>query len=382
MTGGTGGTGAVGATGANGGIDAAAARWLNLTLANSVTARSGADEEFPACFPDINGQVYLRGHLSLSPVPATGGSLLAIFPRDHKGECSCTPRPDAGTMGNEIIVTTTAIAYPVNRPNIPDVCVVRLLISQSVPVDVNRDLVVNETDIALVKNSTYYTFDILSPSMCPIVNNQRICGRADVNFDGYVNQLDATAISQSANVTDGTDVMCGGVFATTFSCGSSRSAPLTPAVDISFDSIVYFNNDGEYASTSITRKRGVGAADVSMLRTILVDYEKMQTEIVVLKSETTALKSENIALSAKLDSEVRHLDGEVKHLSKEFVSHDQEIKHYRSSVQSLQSEVKQHEKTLRNAVPAERRDVAAGASIAVAGVVFCAAVALFLAKRR
>jgi hypothetical protein len=352
-----------------------------LTLAKSVTARSGVDEEFPACFPDINGQVYLRGHLSLSPVPATGGSLLAIFPQDKKGECSCTPRPDAGTMGNDVIATTTAIAYPLNRPNIPDVCIVRLLISQSVPVDVNRDFVVNEQDIALVMNSTYYNFDISSPSTCPIVDNQRICGRADVNFDGHVNQLDVTAITQSANVTLGTNVTCGGVFATAFSCGSSRSAPLTPAIDISFDSIMYFNNDGEYAPAN-NRKRGIGAADSSLLRTILLDYEHMQSEIVSLKSETIALKSENIALSCKLDSEVKHLDSGLKKHDSSIKSLDSDVKQHDSSIKSLDSDVKQHDRTLRIALPAEKRDVIAGVSVTFAGVVFCGALVLFLAKRR
>ncbi len=336
---------------------------MNLTLGKSVTARSGLSDEFPACFPDINGQVYLRGHLTLSPVPATGGSLLAIFPRDSKGECSCTPRPDAGTMSNDVIATTTAIAYPNDRPNIPDVCIVRLFISQSVAVDVNQDLVVNEQDIFLVENSTYYSFDLLASSQCPIVDSQRICGREDVNFDGLVNQLDSTAISQSAYVLAGTGVPCGGVTATTFSCGSSRRAPLTPAVDISFDSIVYFNNDGEYAPTG-TLKRSVAAADSALLRTILVDYEHIHSKIDALELENAALKSENVALSNRVDS----VDSGFKHLD--------------SRVDGVDSEVRRHGHVLRAALPADRRHVIAAVSAAVAAALLCGAVALFIARRR
>ncbi len=288
---------------------------------------------------------------------------MAIFPRDSKGECSCTPRPDAGTMSNDVIATTTAIAYPNDRPNIPDVCIVRLLISQSLPVDVNQDFVIDEQDIFLVENSTFYSFDLFSPSLCPIVGNQRICGRADVNFDGLVNQLDSTAISQSAVVTPGTNVSCGGVYATAFSCGSSRAAPLTPAVDISLDSIVYFNNDGEYAPTG-TLKRSLAAADSSLFRTILVDYEHMHNEI-------ASLKTENVALS----SGFKHLDSEVTEVKSGFKQHDDSIKH-------LDSEVKHHDQTLRTALPAEKRSVIIGVSVTVGAVAVCGALVLLLAKRR
>ena len=49
---------------------------------------SGAPTDvFPACFPDINGQVFLRGHVKLTPVPAVGGALLGILPRDRRGVC-------------------------------------------------------------------------------------------------------------------------------------------------------------------------------------------------------------------------------------------------------------------------------------------------------
>merc|ERR1712065_68981 len=68
------------------------------------------------------------------------------------------------------------------------------------------------------------------------------CGRVDVNRDGRVNQLDATSLTQSAQL--GQNVSCGGIYATDFSCGSTRSAPITPAMGISLDSITYFESAG------------------------------------------------------------------------------------------------------------------------------------------
>ncbi len=102
-------------------------------------------------------------------------------------------------MSNDVIATTTAIAYPNDRPNIPDVCIVRLFISQSVAVDVNQDGVVDQLDIFEVQNFTGYAFFLGDPSPCPFVGAQRICGRADVNFDGFVDILDVTAIEQAAD---------------------------------------------------------------------------------------------------------------------------------------------------------------------------------------
>ena len=88
------------------------------------------DAPFPACFPDSSGQVYLRGHLTLDPMPALGGSTLALLPLNGQGDCACTPVSDAGEQGNNV-ATTTAIAYSRDRPNVPDVCIVRLLIRSS-----------------------------------------------------------------------------------------------------------------------------------------------------------------------------------------------------------------------------------------------------------
>ncbi len=46
---------------------------MNLTLGKAAFVEEG--DVYPACFPDTNGQVFLRGHVSLFPVPA------AVAPR-------------------------------------------------------------------------------------------------------------------------------------------------------------------------------------------------------------------------------------------------------------------------------------------------------------
>ena len=292
--------------------------------------------------------------MTLDPVPALGGSLLAAFPMNTKGECPCTPLPDPGLQTNSVIATTTAIAYPRNTPNKPDVCIVRLLISLYMPMDVNLDFVVNGTDIKLVESSTYYNFILTDPSTCP--NNTdgfRDCGRVDVNGDGFVNQLDTTSIHQSANTTKGFNIPCGGVYATAFSCGSTRSAPLTPAVDISFDSIVYFDTDGIYGTAVSSRKRAALATDHGMLSGILVDFEHLHSEVVSLKGDVSVHEAKLVEQGAKL----------------------QRVEH-------MESQVDQHDRVLRKALPVDQREVLAGVSVAVAGVILCGVAVYFIAKRR
>merc|ERR1711916_82359 len=149
---------------------------------------------------------------------------------DENGNCSCTPEE------NDVIATTTGLAFPANSA--VDVCMGRLLIDKELPFDVNLDLKIDVVDVQLVENSPYFAFNPNASSMCPSSG----CGRVDVNGDGKVNQLDSTSITQSAEL--GTNVTCGGVTATAFSCGSTSKAPITPAVAISLDTVVYFSDDG------------------------------------------------------------------------------------------------------------------------------------------
>jgi len=243
------------------------------------------DNVWPSCFPDLNGQVYLRGHITLSPVPAVGGSFIGILPMDPFGNCSCTPED------KDIIATTTAIAYPRDDPDVADVCIVRLLVSKDVFADVNLDRMIDSIDVMLVEKSPYFNINPFGESKCP----EQGCGRVDVNQDGKVDQLDSTSITQSAYL--GTNVTCGGIYAMAFSCGSSRKAPLTPAIGISLDSVTYFSDDGlivqgklllnadnPFRPTDPTQNiLNPGDADPGLIDQILREFDTMHSEVNGLK---------------------------------------------------------------------------------------------------
>ncbi len=271
--------------------------WLNLTLAKSVTHVEGITYVWPACFPDVDGTIYLRGHVTLSPVPATGSALLALFPKDANGVCRCTPQSDPGTTSNSVIASTTALSYPRNRVNNPDVCIVRLLITSNLIHDVNLDHVINETDVEIIEASPFYTLEITSVPNCPIVLNKSSCGRVDTNEDGFVNALDVTSVRQSGYM--GTNVECGGVYATHFSCGSTRAAPLTPADSISLDNVFYFSSDGETGPTSPLTKRRHRAVDRSLMADVLVQFDQLHNTVAELQQQLVAVDGKAAAAIAK-----------------------------------------------------------------------------------
>jgi hypothetical protein len=295
---------------------------------------------YPSCFPDINGQVFLRGHLTVTPVPAVGGILLALLPKDTKGDCACTPVPDPGTQSNNVIATTTAVSFPLNQA--PDVCIVRLLIGVFLPMDVNSDQVINGTDIGLVDHSPYFSNNETVPTekQCPYNPIlQRIdCGPADVNMDGRVSSLDSLSITNSAGLGISSmplHIPCGGVYATAFSCGSTRKAPLTPAVEVSFDSIVYFNNDGVFGAELPARR----SIDRSLTHNILAEFEHFQDK----------MESQFRAMDSKFDSK--------------FLSHE--------------TKIEKHDRVLQT-VPASKREIL----VAVASIALCGVIAYFIAKKR
>jgi hypothetical protein len=220
---------------------------------------------------------------------------LALFPQDKNGNCVCTPKPDPGLQDNTIVATTTALAYPrdISVVDSADVCIVRLLISEFVRPDVNQDRWVDSLDLDLIYGSAFFNIDPSAASLCPKVGVRRVCGAVDVNQDGRVNQLDATSVTQS--VWLGTNTTCGGVYASAFSCGSSRRAPLTPALDISLDSIVWFRDDGLLGDTNrlinqqFKRERSESAKkDSEMLSSILDELERMDQENKELKEKLQA----------------------------------------------------------------------------------------------
>jgi hypothetical protein len=282
---------------------------------------------WPACFADLNGQVFLRGHVTLSPVPAVGGAVLALLPEDAAGVCVCTPKPDPGTRGNTVLATTTALAYPRDNPNVPDVCIVRLLISQYLPPDVNGDFVVNFTDLSLIYGSTYYSMDPLAASKCPLVGTVNVCGPIDVNMDGKVNQLDATSITQSLYL--GSNVTCGGVYATAFSCGSTRSAPLTPAVGISLDSIVWFSDDGLLGRVNpllnVQSKR-FAKRDDSLVYEILTQVESLQHHF--------------LELDGKFDNKLGQVDSKFGQVDSTLGQHDSKFEQHDSKFAGVEKKFK------------------------------------------
>jgi hypothetical protein len=282
---------------------------------------------WPACFPDLNGQVFLRGHVTMSPVPAVGGCVVALFPQNVSGECSCTPKPDPGMVDNTVIATTTSLAYPRDNPDAADVCIVRLLISQFLPPDVNRDFVINFTDVRLVYDCPYFNLDPTSNvSKCPLKGSKRACGPADVNQDGKVNVLDSVSITQSTLM--GTNVTCGGVYVTAFSCGSTRRAPLTPAVDISLDSIVWFRDDGQTGDVNPLQNTLSRRSDSSLVSTMLVQFEAMQERVVHLESTL-----------GQVDSKLGQHDNKFGQVDDKLGHQDSEILKVKSKVRSAGTEI-------------------------------------------
>ncbi len=244
-TGGTGATGvagingATGTTGATGPAEAQAADavWRRLILGSDITP----GDVFPACYVDRTGDISLRGHVTLDPVPAIGGMLIGVLPQLPDGSCPCTVNT------NDIIGTTTGLAFSNSSGNVftPDVCIVRLLVTRVLRYDVDRNFVINASDVLRVRFDPQYSSNPNAPSRCLPTG----CGNADVNLDGKVNQFDATAITEAVSSTRfPLSVACGGVASTAFSCGSTRASPLVPAVGISLDTVNYFNSDGSLAA--------------------------------------------------------------------------------------------------------------------------------------
>merc|ERR1711991_244553 len=180
----------------------------------------------------------------------------------------------------------------------PEVCVVRLRIEKYVRTDCNRDLVINFTDVMLVETSPFYSFRPNATSKCP----RSGCGSVDINQDGRVDQLDSTAITQSAVL--GTNVSCGGVYATAFSCESTRGAPITPAVDISYDTVVYFSDDGLIVEgIELEHAFSRRVARDPMMDTLLMEVQQLKEENKQLQEKDQQLEDTTKQL---LNNVMRH----------------------------------------------------------------------------
>jgi len=351
----SGSSGATGATGAGAGHHAEHAPWLNLTLGNSASVTD--EDVFPACFPDLNGQVFLRGQVQLYPVPAVGGAVLATLPLDEEGKCACTPE------SNAVFATTTAISYPegVEFPNVTDVCIVRLKIDNTLPEDVNLDYVVNLLDMMTVLTSPYFNIVVDDPvSKCPADLG---CGRVDVNGDGLVNQLDSISITPTSFVMP-TNVSCGGIRATHFSCGSTRSNPLNGAFGVSLDTVSYFSDDGLMATgmqmQEATRLRRSARSDPSLMDQVLSEFDRQMEEN--RRQDEQILSQDKQIL--RQDELIRNLEKKLEGETKERRKNEEAIFH-----------------RLARSFVGDSHHLVKDVSISVAVVLICAAVALMLHKR-
>lgn len=256
------------------------APWRVMELGASVTL---PDQDPPSCYVNEEGEVFLRGHVDLSPVPALGGQLLAVLPivqtqvvDSNTGATTTTITCPCSPEHLDVIATSTALAEHPGAS--PDVCIVRMLVTRhSVPADVNRDTIIDNADIKAVLQSPYFTPNASQAN----ASCGTQCGNADVNRDGYVSVLDITSIYGSV-MTFPTSVVCGAVYATAFSCGSTRSAPVTPALAISLDNMGYFDDDGvaQTRRTSYAKmSEWNGYHDMLQQHTQLIDVlvERMQS---------------------------------------------------------------------------------------------------------
>lgn len=251
-TGGTGGTGTTGSTGSTGSTGALGItpsslhKWIRLPFGKHTRADvavAGLSPTEPACFVDENEEVFLRGHLQLEALTAVGNQLLSLLPlvSPFNGKsCPCSPPSSVTIYG-----TTTGLAVKSASAGLtasPDVCIVRVAIARSLPPDVNRDGILSLSDIHAVLNSPSYSTGSFCNVNCIDANGFNV----DVNRNGYVDSADINSILQSVHgdLAAGVDVHCGGVYATDFSCGSSRAAPESEMYGISFDSIEYFTSQG------------------------------------------------------------------------------------------------------------------------------------------
>ena len=300
----SGSVGATGATGTSGGIDGFFAPWHSMML--GISSFSLPEDVAPSCFPDSNGQVYLRGSVSLTIVPARGGNLLAILPFTNNTEKKCGCTPDLG----EVIVTSSAIAFNTpGQPMVAQACIVRLIISEFVRPDVNRDYYINDTDIDLVQLHQWYSPSPSAPSKCP----DEDCGPYDVNQDGRLNQLDVISIRQSGFL--GMHVPCGGVYASFFSCGSSLETPLVPALGISFDNAQFYVRKGiDAEGTGFMHQRNSRKSSRSMesrvLDQLLQQFDSHASQIKsqehLLASQRNDLKALGEALEQRSTKDCNH----------------------------------------------------------------------------
>ena len=386
MSGSVGASGATGSTGATGsaGLNAEDALWIHLDpLGTLASVEPGST--FPACFTDTNGQVFLRGQVRLNPVPLAGGLLIGVLPSNSDNECKCTPEE------KDLITTTTALAFPPNGGS-PDVCIVRLLISSEVSWDFNKDLVVDVGDMIIVEDAPEWNDNVNDPTITCFANTtEPFCNGRDLNQDGRVNLLDTTTMTNSFAL--GTSVRCGAVYATDFSCGSTRQAPLQPAVSVSLDTIQYFNDDGLLLHAGIMSMNRRSNANAGLVTSILVEFEQMRSENAEIKSENAEIKSENAEIKSE-NAEIKAENAEIKSENAEIKSEIDEVKSENAKLEAKvdtkasKSEFETFQSRFSGVLESTRLIKTSSNSLvvdmiaSVAAVVACALLVFVIAKRR
>lgn len=255
VPGSTGSTGASGASGV-GDIPASSAVWNPLVLGATISVSSG--DVAPACFNDGIGGVYWRGQMTVRSGSSAkvGPIVLGALPL-VSDFCLCSPNSILPSPNRSLAVGLDPVFVTGNAltPS-GNLCAVQLKISFDTAADVNGDYVVDASDVLAVQNDVAYCNDSNLPSYCGVgafagsggrcgtrssIPAPALCGRADVNGDGAVNDLDIQAITDAFGLRR-TEVQCGTVQATVVACGASRTG--VPIVQgLALDGINYFDEN-------------------------------------------------------------------------------------------------------------------------------------------
>jgi hypothetical protein len=273
-------SGPTGATGAFAAKPFSEEFWHAMPVGSST--RGTISDSLPACTQVAGSEkVFLRGHITLLLTSGAqrlvGQQLLAVLPAAPGGSsCAC----QVGSA--DVVATSTSFLYPTGALNNTQVCIVRLLVSKFIPMDVNQDGLVSVVDENLIRANP--SFDSGFPC-------QSTCGLHDLTRDGFIDQRDVDVVKNS--VAYGTNVSCGAVFVTSLSCGAERSAPASPAVAISLDQIRFLGHEGRLSTT--LRRRGTDSDSVDVEFAVSMLTERMERNNYATQDSLEQLRSRVVA---------------------------------------------------------------------------------------
>jgi len=239
---------------------------------------TNAEDLDVACYSDVFGAIYTRGHVTITagfPTTASsnenaGGKLIAYLPKGSGGQCDCTP------VDHDIYATTTVLATPF-ATSTEQLCTARIRISAKVPEDVNNDGAITNLDVTSITGH----LDFGTGSACAA------CADQDVNGDGFLDSKDTDQVSASATFDQ--NVPCGSIHILSTTCGALLSSTVRW---ISLDSIFYFSEDG-VAEVGVPLKR---------------DANPSQAGLEVVLKKIASLENDN----AKLRQSLEETDGKLE----------------------------------------------------------------------